>query len=181
MYGSTPISMAMSVFELIVWKVRKEIKMAIRTIMNKREEVLRKVCKPVEKFDEKLWELLDDMAETLEKANGVGLAAPQVAKLRRLCIIKIGEEPVHELINPVITWRSEETQRVVEGCLSCPNEWGYVTRPMKVKFKAQDRHGEWYEMQAEGLFAQAVCHELDHLDGHLFTEIVEEFVEVEDN
>ena len=155
--------------------------MAIRAIMNKREEVLHKVCKPVTSFDEKLWELLDDMAETLEKANGVGLAAPQVAKLRRLCIIKIGEDPVYELINPVITWKSEETQRVVEGCLSCPNEWGYVTRPMKVKFKAQDRKGEWYEMDAEGLFAQAVCHELDHLDGHLFTEIVEEFVEVEDN
>ena len=145
--------------------------MAIRTIMNKREDILHKVCKPVEKFDEKLWELLDDMAETLDKANGVGLAAPQVAKLRRLCIIKIGEEPVYELINPTITWKSDETQRVIEGCLSCPNEWGYVTRPMKVK---------WYEKEAEGLFAQAVCHELDHLDGHIFTEIVEEFVEVED-
>ena len=117
--------------------------MAIRAIMNKREEVLHKICKPVTSFDEKLWELLDDMAETLGKSN--------------------------------------ETQRVVEGCLSCPNEWGYVTRPMKVKFKAQDRNGEWYEKEAEGLFAQAVCHELDHLDGHLFTEIVEEFVEVEDN
>ncbi|WP_028506249.1 peptide deformylase [Ruminococcus sp. FC2018] len=154
--------------------------MAIRTILNKREDVLHKVCKPVEKFDEKLWELLDDMAETLEQANGVGLAAPQVAKLRRLCIIKIGDEPVYELINPTITWKSDETQRVVEGCLSCPNEWGYVTRPMKVRFKAQDRNGEWYEKEAEGLFAQAVCHELDHLDGHIFTEIVEEFVEVED-
>lgn len=152
--------------------------MAIRMILNKREEVLHKVCKPVENFDEKLWELLDDMAQTLEQANGVGLAAPQVAKLRRLCIIKIDDQPVLELINPTITWRSEETQRVLEGCLSCPNEWGYVTRPMKVKFKAQDRNGNWYEKDAEDLFAQAVCHELDHLDGHLFTELVEEFVEV---
>ena len=159
----------------------KDTKMAIRTIMNKREEVLHKVCKPVEKFDDKLWELLDDMADTLEKANGVGLAAPQVAKLRRLCIIKIGEDPVYELINPTITWKSEETQRVIEGCLSCPNEYGYVTRPMRVAFKAQDRNGDWYEKEVEGLFAQAVCHELDHLDGHLFTELVEEYVEVEED
>lgn len=153
--------------------------MAVRKILNKRDETLHKVCRPVEKFDEKLWTWLDDMAETLEKAQGVGLAAPQVAILRRFCIIDIGDgSGVHELINPEIIWESEETQRVVEGCLSCPNEWGYVTRPMSVKFKAQDRHGEWYEMEVSELFAQAVCHEVAHLDGHLFTEIVEEFVEI---
>ena len=154
--------------------------MAIRNILNKSDEILHKVCRPVENFDEKLWTLLDDMAETLAKANGVGLAAPQVAIRKRAVIIDVGDGEVHELINPEITWESEEKQRVVEGCLSCPGEWGYVTRPMKVKFKAQNRNGEWYEMEVEGLFAQAVCHELSHLDGHLFLEFVEEFVEVEE-
>ena len=115
--------------------------MALRKILNKSDEILHKVCKPVTEFDDKLGQLLD---------------------------------------NPDITWQSEEKQRVLEGCLSCPNEWGYVTRPMRVKFKAQDRHGKWYEMEVSELFAQCVCHELAHLEGHLFTEIVEEFVEVED-
>lgn len=154
--------------------------MAIRKIVNKQDEILHKPCRPVEKFDERLWTLLDDMIETLSKANGVGLAAPQVSVKRRAVIINVGDGINHELINPEIIWQSEETQRVVEGCLSCPGEWGYVTRPLKVKFKAQDRNGEWYEMEAEELFAQAVCHELGHLDGHLFLEYVEEFVEVEE-
>jgi len=87
---------------------------------------------------------------------------------------------VHELINPEITYRSEETQRVLEGCLSCPNEWGYTIRPMTVRFKAQDRNGEWYEMEVHELFAQAVCHELDHLDGHIFTEYVVEWADPDD-
>ncbi|WP_295208747.1 peptide deformylase [Ruminococcus sp.] len=153
--------------------------MALRKILNKSDEILHKVCKPVTEFDDKLGQLLDDMTETLVKANGVGLAGPQVAKLRRVVVIII-DDKVYELINPEITWQSEETQRVLEGCLSCPGEWGYVTRPMRVKFKAQDRHGKWYEMETSELFAQCVCHELAHLEGHLFTEIVEEFVEVED-
>ena len=156
--------------------------MAIRQILNKRDEALHKVCKPVVKFDEKLAILLDDMAETLDKAQGVGLAAPQVGVLRRLVIINVYDETgIHELINPEIIWKSEETQRVQEGCLSCPGEWGYVTRPMAVRFKAQNRKGEWYEMYVTDLFAQCVCHELDHLDGHIFTEIVEEFVDIEEN
>lgn len=154
--------------------------MAVRNILNKKDETLHKVCKPVIKFDEKLHTLLDDMAETLAKAEGVGLAAPQVGILRRLCIIDLYDgEGIHELINPEIIWRSDETQRVQEGCLSCPNEWGYTIRPMKVRFKAQDRHGKWYEQDAEGLFAQAVCHELDHLDGILFLEKVVEFIDPE--
>ena len=153
--------------------------MAIRNIVVKGDEVLRKVCKPVDKFDEKLWLLLDDMAETLEKANGVGLAAPQVGIVRRAVIIDAGEG-LYELINPEIIEESEETQRVLEGCLSCPGEWGYTTRPKKVKFKAQNRKGEWYEKEVEDLFAQAVCHELAHLDGQLFVDVVEEFVEVEE-
>ena len=149
--------------------------MAIRNIVNKRDDILRKVCKPVEKFDEKLWILLDDMAETLEKAQGAGLAAPQVGILRRAVIIDAGEG-VCELINPEILEKSEETHKVIEGCLSCPGEWGYVIRPVKVKFKAQD----WYEKEVSDLFAQAVCHETEHLDGQLFTDIVEEFVDVEE-
>ncbi len=153
--------------------------MAIRNIVNKRDDILRKVCKPVEKFDEKLWILLDDMAETLEKAQGAGLAAPQVGILRRAVIIDAGEG-VCELINPEILEKSEETHKVIEGCLSCPGEWGYVIRPVKVKFKAQDRHGNWYEKEVSDLFAQAVCHETEHLDGQLFTDIVEEFVDVEE-
>ena len=153
--------------------------MAIRNIVNKRDDILRKVCKPVEKFDKKLWTLLDDMAETLEKAQGAGLAAPQVGILRRAVIIDAGEG-VSELINPEILEKSEETHKVIEGCLSCPGEWGYVIRPVKVKFKAQDRHGNWYEKVVSDLFAQAVCHETEHLDGQLFIDIVEEFVDVEE-
>ncbi len=153
--------------------------MAIRNILNKRDDILRKVCKPVEKFDQKLWTLLDDMAETLEKAQGAGLAAPQVGILRRAVIIDAGEG-VCELINPEILEKSEETHKVIEGCLSCPGEWGYTIRPLRVKFKAQDRYGNWYEKEVKDLFAQAVCHETEHLDGHLFIDIVEEFVEVEE-
>ena len=149
--------------------------MALRKILNKRDESLHKKCRPVERFDDRLHTLLDDMAQTLEQAQGVGLAAPQVGILRRVVIIDVGDGTgVHELINPEITYRSEETQRVLEGCLSCPNEWGYTIRPMTVRFKAQDRNGEWYEME---VFAQAVCHELDHLDGHIFTEYVVEWAD----
>ena len=168
-----PILTAISGFD------RKEIIMAIRKILNKSDEILHKKCKPVTEFDDKLAQLLDDMVETLRQAEGVGLAGPQVAKLRRVVVIII-EDQVYELVNPEILEKSEEEQRVLEGCLSCPGEWGYVTRPMAVKFKAQNRHGEWYEMQVTDLFAQCVCHELDHLDGHIFTEIVEEFVNLED-
>lgn len=154
--------------------------MAIRNIVIKGDDILRKVCKPVEKFDQKLWTMLDDMVETLKLANGVGLAAPQIGVLRRAVIIDAGEG-LFELINPVILEQSKETQRPLEGCLSCPNEWGYVTRPKTVKFKAQDRNGNWYEKEVSDLFAQAVCHELAHLEGQLFVDIVEEFVEVEEN
>ena len=153
--------------------------MAVRNIVVKGDDILRKKCRPVDKFDEKLWTLLDDMAETLEKAQGVGLAAPQVGILRRAVIIDAGEG-LYELINPEILETSKETQRVLEGCLSCPGEWGYTTRPMRVKFKAQNRNGEWYEKEVTELFAQAVCHELAHLEGQLFVDIVEEFVEVEE-
>lgn len=147
--------------------------MAYRKILTDKDEALHRVCRPVEKFDEKLAILLDDMQETLEKAQGVGLAGPQVGVCRRLFIMHLEDEKI-EAINPEIISRSGK-QRVQEGCLSCPNVWGYVTRPEKVVLKAQDRNGNWYTHEFTGLGAQCVCHESDHLDGHVFTEIVEEF------
>ena len=154
--------------------------MAIRTIVKNGDPVLRKVCRPVTDFGEKLHTVLDDMAETMHAADGVGLAGPQVSYLRRVVVIDVGEGVI-ELINPEITWRSDETQYVQEGCLSCPNQWGMTTRPKRVKFKAQNRNGEWYEMEAEDLFAQAVCHELDHLEGKLFVDIAEEWLKPEND
>lgn len=151
--------------------------MALRVIVKNGDPILRKKCKVVDTFNERLWTLLDDMKETMMKADGVGLAGPQVGMLKRLCVIDAGEG-YFELINPEIISYSGE-QRDTEGCLSCPNQWGYVTRPNVVTFKAQDRNGKEYQMTVEGLFARAVCHELDHLDGKLFIDLVEEFVEPE--
>ncbi|MDE5621093.1 MAG: peptide deformylase [Ruminococcus sp.] len=147
--------------------------MALRKILTDKDEALHKVCRPVEKFDKKLAQLLDDMHETLDKAQGVGLAAPQVGICRRIFIMHL-EEGSFEAINPEIILK-EGKQRVEEGCLSCPNIWGYVTRPMHCRLKAQDRNGEWWERDFTGLGAQCTNHENDHLDGHVFTEIVEEF------
>ncbi len=153
--------------------------MALRAIVTKNDDLIRKVCRPVEKFDEKLWTLLDDMAQTMYQANGYGLAAPQVGKLRRLAVIDVGEGLI-ELINPVITEISDETQRGPEGCLSCPGEYGYVTRPLRCKVKAQDRNGNWFEKELSELFCRCACHELDHLDGRLFLDIVDEMLELDD-
>lgn len=152
--------------------------MALRRIVRKNDEVLHKKCKPVEVFDEKLGILLDDMAETMYKAEGVGLAAPQVGILRRVVFIDVGDGPV-ELVNPVIV-KQKGSQRGIEGCLSCPNEWGYVVRPMEVVVKAQDRTGKPIEYKCSEFFARAVCHELDHLDGHLFIEKADEMVDPRD-
>ena len=152
--------------------------MAIRKILTQEDETLHAICKPVEKFDEKLAQLLDDMHETLDKAQGVGLAAPQIGIRRRIFIMHVDDEKI-EAINPQII-KTKGRQRVLEGCLSCPGEWGYTIRPISVKFKAQNRNGEWYEKEVSDLFAQAVCHELEHLDGHIFTEKVVEFVEVKE-
>ena len=140
--------------------------MAIRNIVKTGDDVLVKMCRPVEKFDEKLWTLLDDMAETMDAANGVGLAAPQVGLLRRVVVIDVGEGRI-ELINPEILASSGE-QNGVEGCLSFPNEWGLVKRPMNVTVRAQDRHGEFFELSGEELLARAFCHEIDHLNGVCF-------------
>ena len=114
------------------------------------------------------------MHETLDKAQGVGLAAPQIGICRRIFIMHLDDERI-EAVNPQILSR-KGSQRVIEGCLSCPDIWGYVKRPMKCVLKAQDRNGNWYEREFEELGAQCTCHENDHLDGHVFTEIVEEFV-----
>lgn len=148
--------------------------MAIRSVVRVGEDVLEKTCKPVVKFDERLTELLDDMAQTMYESHGVGLAASQVGVLRRVVTIDVGDGLI-ELINPEIV-KASGTQRSVEGCLSCPKQWGYVTRPAKVKVKAQDRNGDWFEVTGKELLAVCLCHELDHLDGHLFLEKVEEFV-----
>lgn len=151
--------------------------MAIRKIVTKEDDVLHKVCKPVEKFDEKLAELLDDMAQTLKRAEGVGLAAPQVGVLRRIFIMDLGDDII-EAVNPVIT-KTSGKQRDVEGCLSCPNQWGYVTRPMKCRLEAQDRHGKPFVMNLKELACRCACHETDHLDGNLFLRLVDEFVQPE--
>ena len=142
------------------------IEMALRNIVTEGDSVLTKKCRPVEKFDARLHELLDDMIETLHHANGAGLAAPQVGMLRRVVVIDVGEGVI-ELVNPVIVEESGE-QTAVEGCLSIPGEWGITVRPQKIKVKAQDRYGNAFEKEGEDLLARAFCHELDHLDGILF-------------
>lgn len=140
--------------------------MAIRNIVKVGDDVLRKVCRTQMTFDEKLWSLLDDMAETMYKAEGVGLAAPQVGILRRVCVVDVGEGLI-ELINPVITEKSG-SQKGSEGCLSVPDRYEEVTRPNKVTVRAQNRKGENIEIKAEGFLARAFCHEIDHLDGILY-------------
>lgn len=145
------------------------ILMAIRNIVQFGEDILKKECRPVEKFDHKLRQLLDDMQDTLYEANGAGLAAPQVGVLRQVCVIDVGDGLV-ELINPEIL-SSEGEQTGAEGCLSLPNEWGMVTRPMKVTVRAQNRKGKWFEMSGEELLARAFCHEIDHLHGTVFTDV----------
>ena len=152
--------------------------MAIRNIVKTGDPVLTKVCRPVERFDAKLHQLLDDMYETMLEANGVGLAAPQVGLLRRLCIIDVGDGPI-ELINPEII-ETSGSQNDAEGCLSFPGEFGMVERLNYVKVRAQDRNGEWYEMEGEELLARAFCHEIDHLDGVLFVTKVSRMLDPEE-
>lgn len=148
--------------------------MAIRNIVKEGDEILTKVCRPVEKFDEKLAMLLDDMADTLKDADGCGLAAPQVGILRRVCIVDVGEGII-ELINPVIV-EKKGRQEDLEGCLSCPGDWGVTRRPKKVTVRAQDRHGKEFTVSGEDLKARALCHEIDHLDGILFRSHVIRYV-----
>ena len=143
--------------------------MGLRKIWTQEEATLHKMCRPVSSFDAKLHALLDDMADTLADANGVGLAAPQVGILRRIFIVDTGED-ILEFINPEIL-ETEGEQDGMEGCLSVQGEFWLVKRPNRVKATAQDRDGNWYEIEAEGLIARCICHECDHLDGHLYTEI----------
>lgn len=150
--------------------------MALRNIVTQGEDCLEKVCRPVTAFGERLHILLDDMAETLADANGAGLAAPQVGVLRRICLVLDEDtEEYIELINPEIIAKSGE-QTGLEGCLSVPGKWGIVTRPNYVRVRAQDRDGNWFEAEGEGLTARAFCHEIEHLDGHLFVEHVDHFL-----
>ena len=153
--------------------------MAIRNIVKYGDDVLTKKCRAVEKFDDRLAQMIDDMFETLYDSNGVGLAAPQVGILRRITVIDTGDGERYELVNPEII-STEGEQTGTEGCLSYPGKFGIVTRPNKVKVKAQDRHGEWHEYEGEELLARAFCHEIDHLDGHMFMEKVKEWIETED-
>lgn len=141
--------------------------MAKRNIVKIGDDVLRKICRTQLTFDERLHQTLDDMKETMYDAEGVGLAAPQIGILRRYCVIDVGDGLI-ELINPVITEKSEEVQTGNEGCLSIPDRSEVVTRPMKVTVRAQNRYGENFTVTGEGLKARALCHEIDHLDGVLY-------------
>lgn len=152
--------------------------MGLRKILTDKDPALHKVCRPVEKFDGRLHKLLDDMKETLIDANGVGLAAPQVGILRRVVLVDTGDE-VLELINPSLLETSGE-QVGAEGCLSLPGKYGLVKRPNYAKVRAQDRNGNWFEAEGEELIARCFCHELDHLDGILYTEVMERFLTEEE-
>ena len=148
--------------------------MGTRKIVTLGDETLRKHCKPQEKFDRRLATLLKDMADTMYKAEGVGLAAPQVGILRRVAVVDITEDHsgLLELVNPEIV-EEDGSQTGREGCLSLPGRQGVVTRPMKVKVRYQDRNGDAYELETEGFEARAVCHELDHLDGRLYIDVMD--------
>lgn len=148
--------------------------MALRNILTDGEPTLMKTARPVTCFDHRLHDLLDDLADTMEEANGVGLAAPQVGVLRRVAVVCDGEEII-ELVNPEIIAQSGE-QSGPEGCLSVPGRYGIVTRPNVVRVRAQDREGNWFEVEGEELLARGFCHELEHLDGHLYTERVERYL-----
>ena len=143
--------------------------MALREIIKKGDPVLEKHCHPVTRFDQKLWDLLDDMRETLAQANGLGLAAPQVGILRRVCVVMNEDDEIIELVNPEIIATDGE-QTGLEGCLSVPGKYGVVTRPYTVRVRAQDRDGAFFEVEDEALTARCFCHEIEHLDGHLFVE-----------
>ena len=153
--------------------------MALRNIVLQGDEVLTKVCCPVTEFNDRLHTLLDDMVETLLDSGGVGLAAPQVGILRRVCVVQNEDEEIIELINPeIIATEGEET--ALEGCLSVPGKYGEVTRPYYVRVRAQDRNGEWFEAEDEGITARCFCHEIEHLDGHLFVEHTDRLMEGEE-
>ena len=143
--------------------------MALRTILTDQDPALHKVCRPVTNFDARLHDLLDDLKETLAHANGAGLAAPQVGILRRVVVVVDANEEMLELVNPELIAQEGE-QDGFEGCLSVPGRWGIVKRPMKARVRAQDRNGDFFEVEGEEIVARCFCHEIEHLDGHIFTE-----------
>ena len=153
--------------------------MALRTIVKQGDECLQKVCRPVTEFNDRLHTLLDDMKETLIDSNGVGLAAPQVGVLRRVCVVMNDDEEIIELVNPeIIAVDGEQTG--LEGCLSVPGRYGIVTRPYVVRVRAQDRDGNFFEVEDEDLTARCFCHELAHLDGQLFVEVADRMLSDEE-
>jgi len=152
--------------------------MGLRKILTDKEPSLHKVCRPVEKFDGRLHKLLDDMVDTMLDAHGVGLAAPQIGILRRVVVVNTGDE-ILELVNPTLLETSGE-QMGAEGCLSVPGKYGLVNRPYYAKVRAQDRHGDWFEAEGEEIIARCFCHELDHLDGIVYTEVMERFLRDEE-
>ena len=152
--------------------------MGLRKILTTDEPALHKVCRPVDKFDWRLHKLLDDMHETLAEANGVGLAAPQVGILRRVVIVDTGEK-ILELVNPELL-ETDGEQEGAEGCLSVPGKYGLVKRPYYAKVKAQDRFGDWFEVEGEDLIGRCFCHELDHLDGIVYTAVMERYLTEEE-
>ena len=155
--------------------------MALRKILTDKDPALHKVCKPVTSFNDRLFRLLDDMKETLLESGGVGLAAPQVGILRRAFIVDVGteENELVEFINPEII-ETDGEQCGPEGCLSVPGKYGLVKRPYYAKVRAQDRNGEWFEAEGEELIARCFCHEYDHLDGIVYTEVMERYLSPEE-
>ncbi len=150
--------------------------MAKLKIVKVGDDILRKVCRPVEKITPRILTLLDDMVETMREANGCGLAAPQVGILRRIAVVEVEEGQVIEMINPkIIAFAGEQEEQ--EGCLSVPDRWGVTKRPRHVTVRATNRHGELFEVSGSDLLARALCHEIDHLDGKLFTDCVVRYVD----
>ena len=152
--------------------------MGLRKILTDKEPSLHKVCRPVENFDWRLHKLLKDMTDTLIDSQGVGLAAPQVGILRRVVLVDTGDE-ILELVNPVLL-ETDGEQEGPEGCLSVPGKYGLVKRPYYAKVRAQDRYGNWFEAEGEELIARCFCHELDHLDGIVYTQVMERFLSEEE-
>ena len=144
--------------------------MATLKILKFGDPALRKVCRPVDEITPRIVTLIDDMIDTMRAANGCGLAAPQVGILRRIAVIEVEEGKVYELINPkIIAYTGEQTEQ--EGCLSNPGKWGVTKRPRAVTVRAMNRNGEEYELTGTDLLARAICHECDHLDGKLYTDV----------
>ena len=155
--------------------------MAVRPIIYDPDPILYKKCHPVTKFDKKLGNILTDMTQTMMHANGVGLAGPQIGYMRRVCVVldTLDNDKIIGMVNPEVV-ETEGEQTGSEGCLSFPNKFGMVTRPRIVTVRAQDRNGEWFTVQSHDLTARAFLHEIDHLDGHVFTEKVTEYINMDE-